>query len=298
VARRLIECVPNFSEGRDPAKFAAIRDAIAATAGAALLGAEMDPDHNRSVMTFAGEPEPVCEAAFSAIAAASAAIDMRAHSGVHPRIGGADVVPLVPIDGVGMEECAALAHRLGERVWNTLQVPVYFYEAAALHPDRVRLENVRRGGYSNPALAPDLGGLPLHPTAGGCIIGARRFLIAFNMNLNTTDVRVAQAIARQIRASSGGLPHVKAIGVFLQSRNMAQVSINLTDFEQTPLYEVVDRVRAEAAAMGVTVAGSQIVGLIPKKALEQVAAHCLQVEHFRAEAILENRLATRIPSGT
>jgi glutamate formiminotransferase len=292
VAARLIECVPNFSEGRDPAKFAAIRDAIGATAGVALLGAEMDPDHHRSVMTFAGEPEAVYEAAYAAVAAAQAAIDMRTHSGVHPRIGAADVVPFVPIEGVALEECAALAHRLGARVWERLRVPVYFYEAAALHADRVRLENVRRGGYRNPALAPDLGSLPLHPSAGGCIIGARRFLIAFNINLNTTDVEIAQAIASNIRSSSGGLPHVKAMGVFLQSRNLAQVSMNLTDFEQTPLYEVVERVRAEAAAFGVSVAGSQIVGLIPKKAMEQVAASYLQVEKFHADVILENRLTS------
>ena len=296
--RRLIECVPNFSEGRDPAKFAAIRDAIDGTHGVALLGAEMDPDHNRSVMTFAGEPEPVWEAAYRAIASAHAVIDMRSHSGVHPRIGAADVVPFVPVQGVTLEECGALAHRLGKRVWEELQIPVYFYEAAARHPDRRPLENVRRGGYRNPALAPDLGALPLHPSAGGCIIGARKFLIAFNMNLSTADVRIAQGIARKIRASSGGLRNVKAIGVFLESRNLAQVSINITDFEQTPLYEVGDRVRAEAAALGVTVAGSQIIGLVPKKAMEQVAAHYLQVENFHSETILENRLFTRIPSGS
>jgi glutamate formiminotransferase len=295
-----MECVPNFSEGRDPAKFATIRDAISSTAGVALLGAEMDADHNRSVMTFAGEPEPVLEAAYRAIAAAHAVIDMRAHTGVHPRIGAADVVPFVPIDGVDIGECADLAHRLGERVWKQLQVPVYFYEAAALHPERLRLENVRKGGFRNPVMEPDLGGLPLHPSAGGCIIGARKFLIAFNMNLNTADAHIAQAIARKVRASSGGLPHVKAIGVFLRSRNMAQVSINITDFEQTPLHEVVDLVRAEADALGVTIAGSQIVGLIPKQAVEQAAAHYLQVEKFHADAILENRLAKsiRIPAGT
>lgn len=286
----MIECVPNFSEGRDAAKFAAIRAAISGTAGVALLGAEMDPDHNRSVMTFAGEPERVLEAAYQSIAAARSVIDMRAHSGVHPRIGAADVVPFVPVEGVSIEECAALAHRLGHRVWGELQVPVYFYEAAALAPERMRLENVRRGGYRNPALAPDLGTLPLHDTAGGCIIGARQFLIAFNMNLNTAEVGIAQAIARKIRASSGGMPCVKAIGVFLESRNMAQVSINITDFEQTPLWAVADRVRLEAAALGVTVAGSQIVGLVPKKALEQVAAHYLEVEKFRGDVILENRL--------
>jgi glutamate formiminotransferase len=227
-------------------------------------------------------------------------IDMRAHTGVHPRIGAADVVPFVPIDGVDIGECADLAHRLGERVWKQLQVPVYFYEAAALHPERLRLENVRKGGFRNPVMEPDLGGLPLHPSAGGCIIGARKFLIAFNMNLNTADAHIAQAIARKVRASSGGLPHVKAIGVFLRSRNMAQVSINITDFEQTPLHEVVDLVRAEADALGVTIAGSQIVGLIPKQAVEQAAAHYLQVEKFHADAILENRLAKsiRIPAGT
>jgi glutamate formiminotransferase len=291
VAQRLIECVPNFSEGRDPARFAAIRDAIVSSGNVALLGAEMDPDHNRSVMTFAGEPEPVLEAAYQAIHAARSVIDMRLHAGVHPRIGAADVVPFVPVEGVTLQECAELAHRLGQRVWSRLEIPVYFYEAAALHPERIRLENVRRGGYRNPALSPDLGPLPLHPTAGGCIIGARKFLIAFNLNLNTPDVRIAQAIARSIRASSGGIPYVKAIGVFLESRNMAQVSINLTDFEQTPLYVVVDRVRSEAAALGVTVAGSQIVGLIPRKAMEQVAVRYLQLETFHPDVILENRLA-------
>lgn len=292
MARRLIECVPNFSEGRDLAKFAAIRDAIAASAGVVLLGAEMDPDHNRSVMTFAGEPEPVREAAYRAIATAHSVIDMRAHSGVHPRIGAADVVPFVPVDGVTIEECAQFAHHLGKQVWEQLRVPVYFYEAAALHAERVRLENVRRGGFRSPALVPDLGGLPLHPSAGGCIIGARKFLIAFNMNLNTQDVRVAQAIARSIRASNGGLPYVKAIGVFLESRNLAQVSINITDFERTPLYEVVERVRSEAAVRGVTIAGSQIIGLIPKKAMEQIAAFYLQLEKFHPQVILENQLGS------
>lgn len=287
---KIVECVPNFSEGRDEAKVEAVRNAIAATPGVALLRSERDPDHNRSVMTFAGQPEAVLQAAFFAVQQAVKSIDLTQHAGVHPRIGAADVVPFVPVDGVTLGECVQLAHRLGERVWRELGVPVYFYEAAARHPDRVRLENVRRGGFKNPDLPPDLGGPALHPTAGACVIGARKFLIAFNVNLATANVEVARSIARTIRASSGGLPFVKAIGVLLESRNLAQVSINLTDFEQTPLHVVFQRVKDEAAARGVEVAGSEIVGLVPKKALEMAAADALQVENFSSGLVLENRL--------
>ncbi len=247
----IVECVPNFSEGRDLSKVEAIRNAIATTPGAALLRGEQDPDHHRSVITFAGEPEPVLEAAFRAVQQAANSIDLTKHAGAHPRIGAADVIPFVPVDGVTMEDCVRLAHRLGERVWHELNVPVYFYEAAAKHPERIQLENVRRGGFEQPAVAPDLGGPKLHPTAGACIIGARQFLIAFNINLTTADLRIARLIARKIRASSGGLPFVKAIGVLLESRNLAQVSINITDFEQTPIHVVFERVRHEAAEHGV-----------------------------------------------
>ena len=287
----IVECVPNFSEGRDSSKVDAIRNAIAATPGVALLRSEQDPDHHRSVMTFAGEPEPVLEAAFSAIGQAVRSIDLTKHSGAHPRIGAADVIPFVPVDGVTLEDCARLAHRLGEKVWRELNVPVYFYEAAASHPDRVQLENVRRGGFERPVLAPDLGGPELHPTAGACVIGARQFLIAFNINLMTPDIRIAQSIARKIRASSGGLPFVKAIGVLLASRNLAQVSMNLTDFERTPIDVVFERVKQEAAGYGVEIAGSEIVGLVPKKALDMTGAHHLKIENFSSDLVLENRLS-------
>lgn len=292
---KLVECVPNFSEGRNAETVEAIRSAIAAIPGVVLLRSERDPDHNRSVMTFAGSPDAVIEAAFQAIRQAANSIDLTQHLGVHPRIGAADVVPFVPLDGMSLDECVRLALMLGDRVWNELRVPVYFYEAAARHPGRVNLENVRRGGFARPNLAPDLGGPRLHPTAGACVIGARQFLIAFNINLNTTDVTVAKSIARKIRASSGGLPFVKAIGVLLESRQMAQVSINLTDFERTGLHTVFQWVKREAEALGVPIAGSQIVGLVPKKALEMAAADALQVQGFSSDLVLENRLLSTLP---
>ena len=287
----LIECVPNFSEGRDASTVSAIRQAIESVPGVMLLRWEMDEDHNRSVITFAGPPEAVAEAAFCGIAEAVKRIDLRRHSGVHPRIGAADVVPFVPLEGATMQDCVAIAHATGRKVWERLGVPVYFYEAAAVNPGRVPLENCRRGGFENPALAPDLGGPQLHPSAGACIIGARKLLIAFNVNLHTQDVGIAHAIAGKIRASSGGLPFLKAIGRPLTSRKLVQVAMNLTDFEQTPLHQVFDAVRAEAAARNVPIAGTQIVGLVPRKAIEQAAAHYLQCEHFEENLILENRLA-------
>ena len=289
---RIVECVPNFSEGRDTTKFKAILESIARVAGVTVLKSESDADHNRSVITFAGTPEAVGEAAFEGVRTAVALIDLRRHNGVHPRIGAADVVPFVPVEGVTLEECSKLAHRVGARVWHELGVPVYFYEAAASAPERGRLEEVRRGGFEHPRLAPDLGGPGLHPTAGACIIGARRFLIAFNIDLDTADVGIARAIARKIRTSSGGLPHVKALGLFLQSRGRAQVSMNLTDFEATPLHVVFERVRDEAAALGVHVAGSEIIGLIPQKALDMAAAHLLRLGAFDPGFVFENRLRT------
>ena len=278
-----MECVPNFSEGRNPNTVRAIQEAIA-SAGVGILKSELDADHHRSVITFAGEPHAAVEGAFRGIETARRTIDLTSHSGVHPRIGAADVVPFIPIAGVSLADCVKLAHTLGARVWNELSVPVYFYEAAASHPARVRLENVRRGGFEAPAAHPDLGSLPLHPTGGACIIGARKFLIAFNMTLRTPDLSIAKAIARTIRASSGGMPHVKALGLPLASRNLVQVSMNLTDFEVTPIHAVVDRVRREAALLGVEVEGSEIIGLVPRKALERF-------QDFQPEQVLENRLA-------
>ncbi len=226
----LIECVANFSEGRDARIVEAIEHAIRSVPTVMLLRSEMDPDHNRSVITFAGSPDKVEEGAFAGIATAVERIDLRRHEGVHPRIGAADVVPFVPLEGATLADCAAIARRAGEQVWGRLGVPVYFYEAAATSSERAPLENVRRGGFEHPVLTPDLGGPALHPSAGACAIGARKLLIAFNMNLNTTDLGIAKAIARKIRASSGGLPFLKAMGVPLISQNLVQVSMNLTDF--------------------------------------------------------------------
>ena len=286
MAHPLIECVPNFSEGRDAETVHAIEQAIRSVSGVMLLRSEMDPDHNRSVITFAGAPESVMEGALRAIAIAVERIDLRRHSGVHPRIGAADVVPFVPLQGATLEDCAAIAHRTGEAVWTKLGIPVYFYEAAAASPERAPLENVRRGGFEHPALAPDLGGPVLHPSAGACAIGARKLLVAFNVNLATTDLTIAKAIARKIRASSGGLPFVKAMGVPLSSRSLVQVSMNLTDFEQTPPRQVYEAVTQEAAAHGVSIAGTQIVGLIPRRAAEGC-------DFVPPNQILENQLARK-----
>ncbi|MBI3207336.1 MAG: glutamate formimidoyltransferase [Candidatus Solibacter usitatus] len=295
--KRVVECVPNFSEGRDASVVQSIIDSIAG-AEVRVLASESDPDHNRSVITFAGEPSHVVEAAFRAVAKAAETIDLTRQSGVHPRIGAADVVPIVPLRNITLEECAALAHALGERIWRDLHIPVYFYEAAALRPERKRLEVVRRGGFealrvtNAPDRQPDVGGPGLHPTAGAVAIGARKILLAFNINLATTDITIAQQIAVKIRASSGGLPHVKAMGVPLESRGLAQVSMNLTDFEVTPLRTVFDAVRAEAHLRGVEIAGSEIIGLMPERALDEALAKYLLCENFSQDSILERRLET------
>lgn len=286
----LIECVANFSEGRDASTVRAIEDAIASSEGVRVLRAERDTDHNRSVITFAGPPDAVAEGALRGIGAAVERIDLRRHQGVHPRMGAADVVPFVPLAGATLADCVAIAHRTGEAVWKRFHVPVYFYEAAARAPERRMLESCRRGGFENPHVPPDVGGPALHPSAGACIIGARKILIAFNINLGTGDVAIARAIARKIRASSGGMPFLKALGLPLAARGLAQVSMNLTDFEQTPLHVVYDAVAREAALYGVEIAGSEIIGLIPQKALEDAAAHFLKCENFETGLVLENRL--------
>ncbi|HYL78644.1 MAG TPA: glutamate formimidoyltransferase [Bryobacteraceae bacterium] len=283
MAGQLIECVPNFSEGRDAAVVLAIEQAIGSVPGVLLLQRDMDPDHNRSVITFAGPAEAVGEAALRGVATAAERIDLRRHSGVHPRIGAADVVPFVPLEGATLDDCAKLAREVGKQAWERIGVPVYFYEAAASSPERSPLENVRRGGFEHPALAPDLGGPQLHPTAGACAIGARKLLVAFNVNLNSLDLAIAKSIARKIRASSGGLPFVKAMGVPLASRGLVQVSMNLTNFEATPLSSVMAAVRAEASADGVSIAGTEIVGLAPRKALAGF-------EDVHAGRILEDRM--------
>lgn len=290
MAGPLIECVPNFSEGRDQAAVEAIRSAITAVRGVRVLRSESDPDHNRSVITFAGTPDAVSKAAFAGIKTAAGRIDLRRHTGVHPRIGAADVVPFVPLQDATLAECAQIARRTGQRVWNELRVPVYFYEAAAASPDRAPLENVRRGGFEHPALAPDLGGPALHPSAGASVIGARKLLIAFNVDLKTNDLAAARSIARNIRASSGGLAKLKAIGVALPSRDIVQVAMNLTDFGHTPLDAVLAAVRREAAACNIEIMSVQYVGLVPRKAIEDAASRDPVWSRFNPDLILENRL--------
>lgn len=291
----LVECVPNFSEGRDASKVDAIVDAMKVP-GVYLLDREMDSDHNRCVITIVGEREAIQEAAIRGVGKASELIDLNNHSGAHPRMGAADVVPFIPIDGVTIEDCVAMANHVGQQIWHRYQIPVYLYEAAARIPERQGLENIRRGQFegiraeiaTNPARYPDIGEPRVHPTAGATVVGARKFLIAYNVFLNTTDVDIAKKIAKAVRFSSGGLRFVKGAGFLV--RGLAQVSMNLTDFEQTPIHRVFELVKREAARYGVVPLSSEIVGLIPKKALEQASEWFLQVENFDSSLILENRL--------
>ena len=300
--KRLIECVPNFSEGRDPAKVDAIISAMSAVTGVYVLDREMDADHNRCVVTLAGEPDAVAEAALRGVGKAMELIDLTKHTGAHPRVGATDVVPFIPIEGVTLDDCVALAKRTGHEIWARYRIPVFFYEAAAQRPDRVNLENIRRGQFEglqqemkhNHDRQPDVGEPKLHPTAGVTVVGARKFLIAYNVNLNTSDVGIANKIAKAIRFSSGGLRYVKSMGVELKARNLAQVSINLTDFEHTPMHRVYELVKREAERYGAVPVGSEIVGLIPKKAIEMAADFFLQLENFSPEQVFENKLATAL----
>jgi len=293
--RGLIECVPNFSEGRDLRVVDQIVSAIEGTPGVLILARESDPDHNRSVITFAGSAESVAAGALRGIEQAVLRIDLTGHEGVHPRIGAVDVVPFVPVSEATLEQCAGIAHAVGRQVWESLRVPVYFYEAAALSPERVRLEKVRRQGYlwlrSHVAEhRPDVGDAALHATAGAIAIGARKFLIAFNVNLTTPDVGTAESIARTIRASSGGLPALKAIGVPLPSRGLAQVAMNLTDFDQTGLSAAFAAVETEAARHRTAIDSTEIVGLVPRRALDETAIQILKRGNFDENRILENRI--------
>src|SRR5436305_4543071 len=297
--KRLIECVPNFSEGRDRGKVEAIVAAMSKVPEVFVLDREMDADHNRCVVTLAGEPEAVAEAALLGVGKALELIDLNHHSGAHPRIGATDVLPFIPIEGITLEDCVALSRRVGEEIWKRYRIPIYFYEAAATRPERVNLENIRRGQFEgmkeelkkNHERQPDVGEPKMHPTAGVTVVGARKFLIAYNVNLNTADVGIANKIAKAIRFSSGGLRYVKSMGVELKARNLAQVSINLTDFEQTPMHRVYEIVKREAERYGAMPAGSEIVGLVPKKALEMAADFFLQLENFSPAQVFENKLA-------
>lgn len=296
--RFYIECVPNFSEGRNVETIDAITDAIASVNGALILHRTSDADHNRSVITFAAPADVVIEAAVRAAAKAAELIDLTQHTGVHPRLGALDVLPFVPLEAAAISDCITIAHEAGERIWNELGIPVYFYEAAALRTDRVKLEQVRRGqfeGLREAALSeedkrPDVGGPALHSTAGAVIVGARHFLIAYNINLRSSDLGLAKSIAKRIRTSSGGLPALKALGLPLTSRNLVQVSMNLTDFEQTPLHVVYEEVRRLAAEAGVQVEESELIGLMPRKALEMTAAGFLKLKDFHTERVVENRI--------
>jgi glutamate formiminotransferase/formiminotetrahydrofolate cyclodeaminase len=293
---QLIECISNFSEARRPEVIDQIAAAVQSVEEVKILDRSSDLDHNRTVLTFAGPPFAVEEAAFRAVKTASELIDLDNHKGEHPRIGAADVVPFVPLRGTGMDDCIAMAKRLGERVGNELGIPVYLYEAAATRPERVNLENIRRGQYeglkaeieTNPDRQPDYGPAKVGP-AGATVIGARNPLIAYNVYLTTSDVDIAKKIAKAIRHSSGGLRSVKALGLLVEGR--AQVSINLTNFHETPLARVVEMIRREALRYGTAIHHSELIGLIPQEALVDAAVWYTQLDAFDKEQILESRLA-------
>ena len=286
----MIECVPNFSEGRDAETVLAIAGAVRSVSGVALLDMTLDADHHRSVLTFAGAPMQVVEAAYRAIAEAVSRIDLRAHDGAHPRVGAADVVPVVPVQGVSLAECAKLARELGRRIWNELRLPVYFYGAAAEKGRISDLSLLRRAIRSDPHFAADLGGLDRHATAGVSVVGARGFLIAYNIDLDSTDVGAAQLIARAVRESSGGLRSVKALGLWLQDRGRAQVSMNLTDFSVTSIVDAYCAVERECARLGIGIAESELIGLAPAAALNEEIAKKVKLLKFSDAMILENRL--------
>lgn len=294
----MIECIPNFSEGRRPEVVDAIAAAISAVPEATLLDQTLDADHNRSLITFAGPPEAVAEAAFQAVRRAAGLIDMTQHSGQHPRVGATDVLPFVPLGGATLDQCVALARSVGQRIGDELGIPVYLYEAAATRPERAALPNLRKGEYeglrdtiaTDPARAPDFGPAQLG-TAGATIVGARQPLIAYNIYLHTADVEVAKRIAKAVRGSSGGLRGVRALGMLVEGR--AQVSMNLVDFRTTPIHRVVEMVAREAAAYGVLVAESELIGLIPEDALLDAARFYLRLHGMKDEQILERRLRER-----
>ncbi|WP_447984839.1 glutamate formimidoyltransferase [Nitrospira sp. Nam74] len=295
---QLVECIPNFSEGRQADTVRALVAAIRAVPRVLLLDEEMDADHHRSVLTFAGNPDAVSEAAFQCTRIAMDFIDLRRHQGGHPRIGATDVIPFVPIRGVTMEECVELARGLGARIGRELHIPVFLYERSASRAERTNLEAIRRGGIEGLAArmgadltwAPDFGPSQLHPSAGATVVGARPPLIAYNVNLRTDDIEIAKSIAKTVRFSSGGLPYVKAIGVELASCRLVQVSMNLTNYEETPIHVAFEAVRHQAEQRGVQIAGSEIIGLIPQQALIQAAESSLKLQRFNSSQVLETRL--------
>ena len=294
----VVECVPNFSEGRRKDVVEKIVSAIGSVSGVRVLDQEMDADHNRSVITFIGDLRSVAEAAFQGAKAAVALIDMNQHHGAHPRVGALDLLPFIPIQGVTMEVCVALARAVGKRIADELRVPVYLYEAAATRPDRKALPDVRRGEYeglkveieTNPDRKPDFGPSRFHPTAGACIVGARPVLIAWNVNLKTKDMGIAKRIAKAIRESDGGLPAVRAKGFELADRGLVQVSMNMLDYRKTSLVATFEAIRSLAAKEGVEIAESEIIGLVPLDALLEGATQYFKLARFHREQILETRL--------
>ncbi len=294
---KIVQCVPNFSEGRRKEVVETIVAEIEGVGGVKLLDWQTNESHNRAVVTFVGEPDAVKEAAFKAARKAAEVINMEEHKGAHPRMGATDVIPFIPISGVTMDECIDLARELGRRIAEELKIPVYLYEEAAFRAERKNLAAVRKGEYeglketiSLPERHPDFGAPRLHPTAGATAVGARPPLIAFNINLDTDDVSIAKKIARAIRGSSGGFRDVKALGIMMEERNVAQVTINMCNYKTAPLYRVFEVVKAEAARYGVNVLGSEIVGLTPADALIEVAEYYLRLEGFRKDQVLEKRL--------
>ena len=298
MAMQLIECVPNFSEGRRQDVIDEIVNCFKGKRGVYLLDHRADEDHNRLVVSLVGAPAPIQEALLEAAKVALKHIDMNAHQGGHPRIGAVDVVPFTPIKGITMEECIELAHNFGERYYKETGIPVYFYEDAALRTERKRLEVIRKGQYevlkdeakTNPDRKPDVGEACLHPTAGATVIGARKFLVAFNVNLNTSDVNIAKKIATTVRASTGGFCHVKGIGLALEERGITQLSMNLVDYEKNSLYRVLEMIRMEAKRWGVDVIETEVYGMIPVNAILESAAYYLQIAGFDPEQVLELRL--------
>lgn len=295
---RIVECIPNFSEGRDPKIVEAIVDTIRSTAGVTLLDYSMNGDHNRSVVTFIGSPEAARDAAFAACRKASELIDMEKHHGEHPRLGATDVIPFVPISGVTMAECVELAGGLGRRIAQELKIPVYLYEEAATRPERRDLAYIRKGQYEGikaeigvkPEREPDFGDPVMHPTAGAVVVGARMPLVAFNINLGTSNLEIAKRIAKLVRARDGGFMHVKAMGVNLEERGIVQVSMNMVNYQRTSLYRVFETVKMEAERYGVPVVGSEVIGLLPMDALIDAAEYYLRIENFDRNQILETRL--------
>lgn len=293
----IIECIPNLSEGRRLEIVERLTEAVRLTSGVRLLDHSSDTSHNRSVFTLAGDAEPLKRGILALFERAVADIDLRQHSGEHPRVGAVDVVPFVPIEGVTMEDCVRLAKEVGAAVAERFGIPVFLYEEASDNPLRKNLEDIRRGEFeglaakmASPAWAPDFGPATPHPTAGASVIGARMPLIAYNINLNTDRLDVAKKIAAAIRHSSGGLRYVKAMGVKVEDRHLVQVSMNLTNYQKTPIFRVFEMVRREAERHGVTILESEIVGLVPSAALVGAAEYYLQLERFGEDQILENRL--------